>query len=173
MKLTRTVLTAIAFLVLQLHTAAGYANALPQSTPECDDDHGNSLSVDNEDVLLWKTTTANQTLKRAHISGKVVALYPDHNGHTHFSAQIGPNRTDTIEVIYNISFGMIKSLTPGMTVEACGDYITSIAPAGIYQASPDKAIIHWIHKTDNPNKHRGGFLIINGTLYGFGHGNGN
>ena len=167
MKLT----TALALVLFVLQPVLSMAS-LPENkskivTPSCLDEHNNTLAVDNQNVILWKTTTPNQTLKRSHVSGVIVKLYPDHSGHTHFSAKIGPNANDTVEVIYNMSFGQIKNLNVGMNIEACGDYITSNAPAGGYEASPDGAIVHWIHETNDANKHKAGFLIINQALYGY------
>ena len=150
---------------LQLLNSQALARNAPDAMPPCLDERGNTLGVDNADAVLWKTTTPNQTLKRGHIAGIISKLYPDHNGHTHFEAKLGPSANETIEVIYNMSFGQINGLSVGQTVEACGDYITSTAPAGGYVASPDGAIIHWIHM--NPGRgHESGFLMIEGTVFG-------
>src|SRR4051812_8822517 len=94
--------------------------------PPCMDGK-DQLPVMNPQVLDWKSTTANQFLARARVAGPVTKLYPDRNGHKHFEIKIGPNAKDTLEVVYNISFGKLPALKLGMTVEACGDYITSTA----------------------------------------------
>ena len=53
-----------------------------------------------------------------------------------------------------------------MSIEACGDYITSTAQSGPYPPSPDGAILHWVHMNPAGRGHDAGFLAINGTLYG-------
>lgn len=165
MKLTRAAFVALGFLIASSAFATGI------SIPHCLDDHNNELRVDNQSVLLWKRTTPNQTLKRSHLAGPIVRRYPDINKHIHFSVKIGPAPQDTIEVVYNIDFGPIKNIAVGMMVEACGDYITSNAPTPLHpKPSPDRAIIHWVHKTMNPAKHKGGFLVVNKGLYGMGAG---
>jgi hypothetical protein len=83
----------------------------------------------------------------------------------HLSVQIGPSEAEAVEVIYNTHFGDVGEPDVGSQVEACGDYITSTAPSGPYPASPDGAIVHWVHHSDRPG-HESGFLMINGVLYG-------
>lgn len=126
-------------------------------------DHGKPLAIINAQVLQWKTDTANAFLARARISGVVDQHFPDHSGHRHFSLKIGPQPTDHIEVIYNLSFGKLPVPNIGDKAEACGDYITSISQTGPYPASPDGAIIHWVHQA--PNGHEPGYLILNGVKY--------
>ncbi len=145
---------------------------------------GQTLSENDAQVINWKTTTKNQYLGRAHIVGTLVQQYPDHSGHHHFEVKIGSNTSDTIEVIYNEAFGAIPQMQAGSQIEACGDYITSNQPTGSYPASPDGAIIHWVHKAPN-SRHESGFLIIDGVVCGqdsggagpkpphHGHGHGN
>jgi hypothetical protein len=151
-----------------LLAASAYAG---DAIPECLAT-GQAIPIDNAKVLQLKTSTPNQFLTRAHISGTVERVYPDHNGHDHFEVQIGKVPTDTVEVIYNQSFGALPSLEVGATVEACGDYITSVAPAGSYPASPDGAILHWVHKNPKGHGHESGYVGVNGALFGQGHGNG-
>lgn len=127
-------------------------------------DHGHALNVMNEQVIQWKNSTANAFLARARVSGTVDKVFPDHSGHRHFSMKIGPNVNDHIEVIYNISFGNMPIPNLGTTVEACGDYITSIAQTGSFPPSPDGAIIHWVHRANNGN-HDSGYVILNGIKY--------
>jgi hypothetical protein len=162
-------------------------SAIAGTIPDCVD-RGVALPLNNEQVLQWKTSTQNQFLGRARVQGQILAVYPDHSGHHHFEIQLGNAKTDTLEVVFNESFGATPALHSGMQVEACGDYITSIAPAGRYPASPDGAIMHWVHASPNPTSHPSGYLVIDGTLYGqdtanagpshghghgHGHGNGN
>ena len=127
---------------------------------------GQGLGINNAAVLQWKVSTNNQYRNRGHILGNLVKAYPDHSGHHHFEVQIGSKPTDTIEVIYNEEFGAVPSVQPGAKVEACGDYITSNAQAGGYPASPDGAIVHWVHQSPDPARHDSGFLEIDGELYG-------
>ncbi len=128
--------------------------------------HGQLIEVDDAQVVQWKATTPNQTLKRAHVDGTLTRLYPNHSGHAHFEIQVGPASTDTLEVVYNVSFGALPALHVGMRVEACGDYITSNAATSRYPASPDGAIIHWIHRNPSGQGHDSGFLILDGALFG-------
>lgn len=113
-----------------------------------------------------KQSTPNQYLARAHVEGVVRQIYPEKNGHTHFEIALGPNPGDTLEVIYNSSFGSLPELDVGLKVEACGDYITSYASTHMYPASPDGAIIHWVHGNPSGHGHPSGFLVIEGVLYG-------
>jgi len=153
-------------------TVAAAIHSTPSiAAPSCLDGHSREVTATNEQVLRWKTTTPNQFLSRAHVTGVIENIYPARNGHDHFEIKIGPNSKDTLEIVYNQSFGGIEHLVPGASVEACGDYITSNAPTQNYEASPDGAILHWIHRSPNPTRHPSGYLIIDGTLYGQGSGN--
>lgn|GEM_PF-5531259 len=127
---------------------------------------GQVLPVDDAQVLQWRNSTPNQFRSRGHIQGYVDEVFDDATGHHHFSARIGNNPEDHVEIIYNEGFG-IAMPTPqvGESVEACGDYITSNAPSGGYPASPDGALIHWVHKSDTPN-HDNGFVVLSGVVYG-------
>lgn len=133
---------------------------------------GQALPISNQQVIAWKHSTANQFLARAHVVGTLTRLYPDHSGHTHFEIQLAPTPDGTLEIVYNQSFGALPALSPGMTVEACGDYITSIAQSGPYPASPDGAILHWVHRNPSGQGHDSGFLVINGAVCGQGNGSG-
>ncbi len=135
-------------------------------------DRGQAIPVNNQQVITWKHSTANQFLARAHVLGTLTRLYPDHNGHTHFEIQIAPTSDGTLEIVYNQSFGALPALSPGMPVEACGDYITSIAQSGPYPPSPDGAILHWVHRNPSGQGHDSGFLVINGAVCGQGSGSG-
>lgn len=126
---------------------------------------GQTLAVNNAQVIDWKNTSQNQFHSRGHIQGQLMKVYADKTGHHHFEVLIGANATDTIEVIYNESFGAIPTIAPGVEVEACGDYITSNSPAGGYSASPDGAILHWVHGSTSAS-HDSGYVAIDGTVYG-------
>ena len=131
----------------------------------CLNNAGQILPVDDENVLQMKVSTKNSYLARAHISGVITNLYSDRTGHKHFQLHIGPQVSDTIEVVYNEDFGKTSNVVIGATAEACGDYITSNRDAA-FKASPDGAIIHWVHRSPDLNRHASGFLLINGVLVG-------
>ena len=144
---------------------------VPQaSAPDCLDNSGKNITINNAQVIEWKTSTPYQFLARGHVEGIVRDIYPDHTGHHHFAIDLDSNPNDSIEVIYNVGFGELPAIKIGMKVEACGDYITSNAPTGQYQASPNGAIIHWVHRNPKPQGHKSGFLVIDGALYGQGNG---
>jgi hypothetical protein len=136
------------------------------AVPPCNA-NGRPIPVNNAQALQWKTSTHNQFRSRSHILGRVEKVYSDQTDHNHFSLQIGPSPSDTIEVIYNIEFGQLPRMAVGMQVEACGDFINSFAQAGPYPPSPDGAIIHWVHYSPTGNQHDSGFLVIDGILYGY------
>lgn len=126
---------------------------------------GQTLAVNNSQIIQWKSTTPNEFRSRGHIQGNLLRVYPDQTGHHHYEVQIGANTNDKIEVIYNEDFGAIPEVAPGSTVEACGDYITSNQRSGSLRPSPDGAILHWVHQAPNAN-HDSGYLAIDGTVYG-------
>ncbi len=128
--------------------------------------HGKILPIDNQTVLVWKNTSKNQFRSRAHVKGILTKVFSDQTGHHHYEVQIGSAAKDTVEFIYNEKFGLVPQVSLGAQMEACGDYITANAPSGGYPASPDGAIIHWIHKSPNPKSHDSGFLIANGIVCG-------
>lgn len=139
------------------------------ATEDCKDKNGKILSVINEQVLQWKGQLSGFR-SRALVAGKVAKTYNDQTGHKHFSIQIGARNNDTIEVIYNNSFGVMPTPKVGDEAEACGDFIVASKKNGGYPPSPDGAIIHWVHKSTRAG-HENGFVVINDVLYGF-EGNG-
>jgi hypothetical protein len=138
--------------------------------PSCLDNQGNQMAVDNSSAIVLKTSTPNEYLTRVHVSGTVTQQYESENGHAHFGISIGPNPTDTLEMVYNESFGPLPLPTPGMTVEACGDFINSFKATSQYPASPDGAIVHWVHKNPSGHGHPSGYLVMNGLVCGQGNG---
>lgn len=173
MKQRKFYVSSISTVLFVLSSVTSFAKTT-QSAPQIECLAGKkSIPVNDEQALEWKSTTSNQFQSRAHVQGPIVQLYPDHSGHTHFSIAIGSGPHDTLEIIYNQSFGALPPLQIGMTVEACGDYITSYAQSGPYPPSPDGAILHWVHKNPNGKGHNSGFLIIEDNLYGQGNGRGN
>jgi hypothetical protein len=140
--------------------------AASANAPECAGDNSRALPVDNAQVLTWKARTPNQFKARAFVRGPIVRVFPDRNDHNHFEIKIGPSEKDVLEVIYNNAFGDLRDTREGMSVEACGDYITSIAQSGPYPPSPSGAIIHWVHFNPREGGHPHGFLVIDGELFG-------
>jgi hypothetical protein len=153
-----------AFGLIGLLLAAG-AQAETTAAPECLA-YGRALPVNNSQVLHWKRTTKNQFRERGNIQGTVTEILADRNGHAHFVIQIGKQKEDTIEVIYNEDFGKMPTPKIGAQVQACGDYITSTAQSGPYPASPAGAIIHWVHMNPSGRGHDAGFTMVDGVLYG-------
>jgi len=150
--------------VLGLFLITGTAIASDR-IPPCLDGSA-SLPIDNEQAIEWRNNTPNQFERRAHIEGRVSQVFNERSSHSHFEIQIGANQNDVIEVIYNKVFGKLATPYVGMTVEACGDYITSFARAGSYPPSPSGAIIHWVHYNYRNDGHKDGYLVLEGDLYG-------
>jgi hypothetical protein len=152
------------FLMFVLFATYSWQATAAQPVPDCQANAG-VLAVNNAEVIQWKQTTQNQFHSRAHVLGTLTKVFADHSGHHHMEVKIGNGAGDDVEVIYNEAFGAMPALAPGMTVEACGDYITSNAPSGQYPASPDGAIVHWVHKSNNAN-HPSGYVVIDGVVCG-------
>jgi hypothetical protein len=131
-----------------------------------------AVPVDNAQVIQWKTSTANQFLSRGHVQGRVTRVYKNKSGHNHFEIDLGPGADDTLEIVYNISFGKLPDLKLGMEIEACGDYITSNAQTSQYPASPDGAILHWVHRNPKGKGHDSGYVVVDGVVFGQGNGTG-
>jgi hypothetical protein len=136
--------------------------------PTCLDNDKTAMDINNAQVIDWKDTTPNEYHNRGNVTGTISKIYPNETGHNHFELQMGTDADDYIEIIYDIEFGKLPKLSEGMSVQACGDYITSNAPYQSYSASPDGALIHWVHWSDE-KKHPSGFLMINGEEYGQKH----
>ena len=156
----RNFLSFLSFAIGIFHLAAAWAS------PPCVDGIGNELQIDNSRILKFKSSTPNQFLSRGMISGVVQDRYADRRSHYHFQVKIGPKPGDTLELIYNIHFGAINRIIPGMNVIACGDYITSNAPTEVYEPSPDGAILHWLHYSPRPERHPHGWLELDGEVFG-------
>ncbi len=149
-------------LVPQLSLATGPA---ADNDPTCLA-QGKDLPQNNDQIVQWKKSTPNQFLARGHATGTVSQLYPDKNGHQHFEIRLDTAAGDTLEIVYSDAFGAIPKIQAGMSVEACGDYITSTQATGQYSASPDGAILHWIHKSPKPNGHPSGYVEVDNVVYG-------
>jgi hypothetical protein len=162
-------LTGLFFLSIAFASAVPTISAAEEEIPPCMSDH-KPIPVNNKEVLVWKTSTPNQFKHRSYVSGTVLQAYPDHSGHQHFQLQIGPNpKKDTIEVIYNRDFGDAPEPYEGMQVSACGDYITATKKSPHGPASPDGAIIHWVHMNPDNKGHPHGFMVMDGELIGYDH----
>jgi len=140
-------------------------NAFADSAPDCID-RGVNMPINNDQVIHWKSSTQNSFQARGHVTGPVTKVYPDHSGHHHFQIALSNKPSDTIEVIFNEDFGAVPVISVGMKAEACGDYITSFAQSGPYPASPDGAILHWVHASPRPASHPSGYMMLDGTVYG-------
>ena len=150
-------------LVLGLVSRAAMAGG--DTDPSCLS-NGVELAANNEQVVQWKKSTANQFLARGHVTGTVSQVYPDKNGHKHFEIHLDTPAGDPLEIVYNVSFGGLPTIQKGMSVEACGDYITSNQATAQYPASPDGGILHWIHKSPKPSGHASGYVEIDNVIYG-------
>ena len=159
-------LASLSLLILLLAQSSAFAQ-LPK-TVTCADGLGGVLAVDNQEVLNWKRTTKDQFQDRSLVQGTISKLFADATGHTHFAIDLNGDRAGDLEVIYNDEFGSLPILQVGMTVMACGDYIT-VGPHA-RRPSPMGAIIHWVHYNPGDRdggRHPHGFLVIQGRLYGF------
>ena len=142
-----------------------YAAPVP---PDCFDQKRRLLQANNAQVIQWRENTPNQFQSRALVQGVITQIYPEKTGHAHFALNLDQDPAGDIEIIYNQDFGDLPALAPGMQVAACGDYITAGPKSRL--PSPMGAIIHWVHY--NPGDRDGGahphgYLMINGTVYGF------
>lgn len=136
-------------------------------------DGRNEMQIDNQRVIEMKHNTPNQYLDRGFIDGVVIRPPSIENGHQHFSLALSNNKKDTIEIVYNNDFGTMpqRPVLVGDHVVVCGDYITSFARGGGYDASPDGALIHWVHYNpatrSGSMKHEHGFMMFGSDLVGF------
>ncbi|MCO5141825.1 MAG: hypothetical protein M9962_01900 [Oligoflexia bacterium] len=150
----------------------GFQSAVA-ALPECKDQNRKPMRENNRQVLDWKRSSKNQFKSRALIVGELKSTILNRGSHLHLQVDLFKDigdETDTIdhiEIVYNKSFGNITNLQPGAEVVACGDYITAREKAGNYPPSPMGAIVHWVHASNNPQKHSSGYLLIDGELYGY------
>ncbi len=139
------------------------AGAVHAAVPPClENGNPSALPVNNGQVLEFKQKGKNQFQARAHVQGRLVRITQVRKTHQQFEIQIGPRPQDTLEVVYNVAFGDLPSLTPNLQVEACGDYITT-------RQSPSGAIIHWVHWNPGDRdggKHEHGYVMLDGVVYG-------
>jgi hypothetical protein len=163
----RFMAASVLSLFLSVGIFAGSARGAAEALPPCRA-HGQTLQLNNEQVLDWRNSTPNQFRNRGLVSGPVTRIFLDagDGDHVHFEIQIGPEKDDVIEVVFNSEFGNLPDqIELDMPVTACGDYITSNAPTKQYPASPSGALIHWLH-FDPDNHHDDGWMVIGGKVYG-------
>ncbi len=161
-------------LLLGVFGVVGFVTVLASSVMASDMacmDRNQVMPLNNQQVLMWKANpqVPNAFKSRANVTGIVLGIFPDRNGHDHFIIQIGPNvRTDVLEVVYNNDFGSLPPVQKGMQVHACGDFIKSVAQTGPYPPSPAGAIVHWVHQNPNGTSHEHGYLTLDNVMYGIG-----
>lgn len=145
------------------------AGAFPAAgAPSCLDNQNRPLVINNGHVLRLRESTQDQHKDRAFVQGVVTNIYSDRTGHNHFALNLDSHPAGDIEIIYNQDFGRLPAIVPGMTVVACGDYITAGPRSRL--PSPMGAIIHWVHYNPGDRdggRHPHGFLYVNGQLFGY------
>lgn len=165
-----SILLSMVFSSSQLFFPSAHAYLTNAQMPACLDGP-DEMRIDNQRVLDMKHSTKNQYHDRGFVQG-IVAVSPNQkNDHDHFVIKIGPNVSDTIEIVYNRVFGSMPNMNEGDPIVVCGDYITSNAKAGGYDASPEGAIIHWVHFNPGSRQssahHEHGFIMVGTNLAGF------
>lgn len=143
-------------------------SAVAAAIPTCSDTDGRALNINNLEVITWKKTTKDQYQDRSLVQGVVTKVYSGKASHNHFAIDLNGDNQGDLEVIYNTSFGALPEIKLGMTVIACGDYITVGPHARL--PSPMGAIIHWVHYNPGDRdggRHPHGFLVIQGKTFGF------
>lgn len=138
--------------------------------PVCMDEAA-EMKTDNARILRFKRESKNQYMARSFVEGIVLDVGGPRNGHDRFAISIGSGENDTLEIVYNRSFGKMPSIQVGDPVAVCGDYITSKAHSGRYPPSPEGAIIHWAHynpaNRSGSLNHKHGFIMFGSNLVGF------
>ena len=166
----------IGFLALSFLAASAFGSDVSQpNIPSCLGGKGNAqaMDVNNAQLLTLKNDASVPSgfPTRGYIKGKVYAPPTNQNVHMHVEIDVSPTLNsvdvaDHIELIYNSAFGAVGAINVGSEVYACGDFIKSTEPNGPYPASPEGAIIHWVHKAPNPQRHPSGYVVIDGRLIG-------
>jgi hypothetical protein len=137
-------------------------SALADSKLECFSNKADRyLDVNNEEALAWKGRAGYRD--RARVKGTLTRVTQQRKSHTHFEVQVGPKASDTLEIVFNVEFGPLPQLKPGMDVEACGDFIQ------VGKKSPSSAIVHWVHYNPGDRdggKHEHGYVVVSGSFFG-------
>jgi hypothetical protein len=153
--------TGFFVLLLTLPLFAANANAFT-ATPDCVKS-GDTLSINNTEILKLKVTTEDGTPAGAYVEGTYMKKYASSDFGRHFQMKIGPQTQDTIEVYYSDD-AKLPSLRSGDHLVVCGRYATN--RNGFYgnPKSPDGAYINqtstaWSEYAED------GFILVNGRLY--------
>lgn len=147
----------IAILVILLMALAEQAHAIPACM-----DKKTNLSVENTAPEKYKAFMEKGFKTRLLLKGTIVEQTENRQGHTHFTVDLDANMAttdDRIEAIYNNEYGELPSIKGGEETFLCGDFIVD-------PYSPEKAVIHWLHKSPSTKKHDHGFVVINSVIYG-------
>lgn len=147
----------IAILVILLMALAEQAHAIPACM-----DKKTNLSVENTAPEKYKAFMEKGFKTRLLLKGTIVEQTENRQGHTHFTVDLDANMAttdDRIEAIYNNEYGELPSIKGGEETILCGDFIVD-------PYSPEKAVIHWLHKSPSTKKHDHGFVVINSVIYG-------
>jgi hypothetical protein len=98
-------------MVLVSTSALFTSHAFAQSNfPECQDENGSVLPIDDDATIALKTSTANGALSRAHAEGPITQLYANQTGHNHFEISLGNASGDILEVVYDTELDRFQSL---------------------------------------------------------------
>jgi hypothetical protein len=141
----------------------------------CAQRSGEQIGVNNEQVLQWKNRSATEFIRsRAHVTGSVVKVLPSdkginlekdtdkfHKKHQRFQVQIGPEKTDTIEIFYNGRFTPRPALKKGDKIEACGEFAADSSA----NAKTPFAVLYWTHAA-KVYPHTEGYLNSQGKTFG-------
>lgn len=133
----------------------------------CMDEFRQPMEIDNNLPINLKFHTENRYEARVFVSGIFVKLNGSRNKHVKFEIDLDRDMStldDRLEIIYNEKYGSMPQIQAGVSVLACGDYITANANEDGYEASPQGAIVHWVHPSEFPKAHPHGFLVIDGSL---------
>lgn len=147
----------IAILVILLMAFAEQAQAMPACM-----DKKTSLSLENTAPEKYKAFMEKGFKTRLLLKGIIVEQTENRQGHTHFTVDLDNDLStsdDRVEAIYNNEYGELPTIKGGEETVLCGDFIVD-------PYSPQKAVIHWLHKSPSTKKHDHGFVAISGVTYG-------
>ena len=146
---------------------------LADQLPICYQQENIPLDVNNEQVLQWSHNLHGSAKYRAHVKGVITQvdnqslLSPYYEGvaHSVFHLRIGEGKSDEIMLYYNLGFGALPKLKPGMHVEACGEYTLSTYPSSSAgEVGPHVMLLHMLHHWHDAL--HSGYLKIDNVLYG-------
>lgn len=163
-------------ILLPLFALIFSVSALAAPAPlNCPQRSGQPMDVNNDQVLQWKKKSATEFVRsRAHITGSVVKVVPPgkginiekdsdkfHKRHQRYQVQIGPEKTDTIDVFYNGRYGPRPALKKGDKIEACGEFAADSSP----RTGEPFAVVYWVHAA-RLFPHTEGFMTSRGKVFG-------